>query len=133
MLDYETALTLGGIAALAAVIFLYIKVLPKRLDGTFTNPVMQWLHDYFHFKNLYIESVMRFIFVLTTAAVVCVGVFMMLGYVGYGRYKESTFLPGLLMTVIGPVVLRLVYEGTMMFILLVKNVIEINKKLSNKQ
>lgn len=132
MIDYETALILGSIAAIAATIFLYIMVLPKRLDGNFSNPILQWLHDYFHFKKLYIESVLRFIFVLASAAIVCYGFFTMLGYVGYGRYKESTFLPGLLLMVLGPVVLRLFYEGTMMFILLVKNVIEINKKLSNK-
>ena len=132
MIDYETALILGSIAAIAATIFLYIMVLPKRLDGNFSNPILQWLHDYFHFKKLYIESVLRFIFVLASAAIVCYGFFAMLGYVGYGRYKESTFLPGLLLMVFGPVVLRLFYEGTMMFILLVKNVIEINKKLSNK-
>ena len=133
MFEFETAIILGCIAAVIVTIYLYSKVLPQKLDGTFEKNIFQKLHDYFHFKKLYIESVLKFIFVLATVAVVCVGVFMLLGYTGYGRYKDSTFLYGLIMIIGGPISLRLAYEGVMMFILLVKNVIEINNKLSKEK
>ena len=45
---------------------------------------------------------------------------------GFGGERRSSAL----LAVPGPVVLRLVYEGTMMLILMVKNVIEIYNKLS---
>ena len=43
-----------------------------------------------------------------------------------------TLFLGLALAVIGPIVLRLIYEGILMFILLVKNVIEINNKMKDK-
>jgi hypothetical protein len=41
----------------------------------------------------------------------------------------NNILIGLAITVLGPIALRLAYEMLMMFILLVKNVIDINGKL----
>ena len=129
-MEFETGLGLASIAAIVLTILLYIKVLPKKLDGTFEKKGLQKLHDYFHFKKLYLESVMKFIFVLATVTVVCVGVFMLFSYTGYGRWKESMFWYGVIMLVAGPISVRLAYEGIMMFILLVKNVMDINNKLS---
>ena len=138
MFSYEVALALGSIAAVVVTVLLYIKVLPRKLDGTFENPWFQRLHDFFHFKKLYLEEVLKFLYVLATVSSVCIGVFMLLGY--YESYswsyyggghttKESLFLYGLLMIVGGPVSIRLAYEVIMMFILLVKNTIEINNKM----
>ena len=138
MFEFSTALVLGAIAGIAATIFLYIKVLPKKLDGTFEKDIFQKLHDYFHFKHLYLEDVLKFIFVLATVVTVCAGAFLLLGYEESYHYsswsgsyttRESTFLYGLGLIVGGPISLRLVYEGMMMFILLVKNTIDINNKL----
>jgi len=130
----------------AGMILLYLKVLPKKFDGTFTNKFMQIAHDYFNFKKLYLESVLKFLFTLLT--VVCIaagaaqvivsffGVFQnLVRVIEYGMsfmYVISAFfggvLGGVLTIVVGPIIVRLVYEGIMMFIILVKNVIEINNK-----
>ena len=45
-------------------------------------------------------------------------------------FLPQTLPPGVLRMVLGPVMLRLSYEGIMMFLLLVKNTAEINQKLS---
>ena len=108
-------------------------------------------HDYFNFKKLYIESVLKFLFTLLTVVCVAVGVsaivtsflgvFQNIGYmIEYGmpfRYFASAFFGGVfggvLMIAVGPVVVRLVYEGIMMFIILVKNVIEINNKTKTSE
>lgn len=137
MFSYSTGIILGSIAAIAATILLYIKVLPRKLDGSFQNKWLQFLHDFFHFKKLYLEEVLKFFFVLATVTCVCVGIFMLVSYdesYHYSRYgsyttKESMFLYGLLLIVGGPISLRLVYEGIMMFILLVKNVMDLNNKV----
>ena len=138
MFSYEVGLTLGSVAALVVTILLYIKVMPRKLDGTFDNPWLQRLHDFFHFKKLYLEEVLKFLYVLATVATVCVGVFMLLSYYeswswsyygGGHTTKESLFLYGLLMIVGGPISVRLAYEVLMMFILVVKNVIDINNKM----
>ena len=130
MMNMGIALILGVVGGIALTVWLYRAVLPAAKDGSFEKPVYQLLHDYFHFKKLYLEDVLRALFVLGTAMCVGVGAFLLLGYTGYGYYKVSTFLPGLMTLVLGPVALRLTYEGIMMFLLLVKNTIEINNKLS---
>ena len=142
MFELETAAVLALLATIVVMIVLYRKVLPRSKDGTFNGKFGQFLHDYFHFKKLYVEEVLKFIFTLATVACVCFGVFVMLGYEEHYSYsyysgstmrKESTFLYGLLITVAGPIALRLVYELAMMGIMLVKNVIDINNKLPNKK
>lgn len=140
-----------GIAAVVVgMIFLYRKVIPAKLDGTFGNKWMQRLHDYFNFKKLYIEAVLKVIFTVLTITFVVFGVVGVLtafsdllfnmidsamnGYfaVAFGRYMSSFFvslLESLALIVVGPVVTRLIYEGTMMLILMVKNVMDINNKI----
>ena len=138
------------VLTIAGMVFLYLKILPKKLDGSFSNKFLQIVHDYFNFKKLYLESVLKFLFTLLTVACIAVGiatvlssfigVFESLSYIiDYGmpfRYLVSSFFGGvfggILIIVAGPIVVRLSYEGIMMFIILVKNVIEINNKKENK-
>ena len=134
------ALTIVG------MVFLYLKIIPKKFDGSFSNNFTQIIHDYFNFKKLYLESVLKFLFTLLTIACVAsglamivtsfLGIFQNLGYlIEYDMPFASAFFGGvfggLATIVIGPILVRLVYEGMMMFILLVKNVIEINNKTKN--
>ena len=139
MFPVNVGVILGSIAALVLTIVLYITVMPRKLDGTFQKPILQKLHDFFHFKKLYLEEVLKFFYVLATITVICIGVFMLLSYYesyswsyyGGSHYtQESTFGYGLGLLLVGPIALRLIYEVSLMFILLVKNTIEINNKLS---
>ena len=68
--------------------------------------------------------------------------FLLLGYTESYHYsyysggyttRESTFLYCLAVLVGGPIALRLTYEGLMMLILAVKNIMDINNKLPNKK
>ena len=146
MSAFLTILFVAGVVA--AMVLLYLKVLPQKLDGTFGSKLLQFLHDYFSFKKLYVESVLKFLFALLTVACVVGGVVGIVGAVfgffggivdamDYGSWYFSEivlgrFFAGVLgsagMIALGPVAVRLTYEFTMMFILLVKNVIEINNK-----
>ena len=111
----------------------YIKIMPKKYDQKFDKPIFQFLHDLFHFKKLYLEEVLKFVYVAATIATVTIGAFLLLAYEYswgyYSSHKESTFLYGLIFIVAGPIAVRLAYEIIMMFILVVKNVIDINRKL----
>ena len=145
------AAVVGILAAIAATVLLYLKVIPAKFDGTFKKKIPQKLHDYFNFKSLYLETVLKVIFTFLSVACVAAGalmatvgnVFWFIGrvidyieyssyyYGGFGRILGQfglNFVIGVGIAVIAPVVLRLVYEGMLMFILLVKNVIEINNK-----
>lgn len=137
-MNYEVSLVLGIISAIVLTVFLYIKVMPGKKDGTFNKGILQFLHNYFNFKKLYLEEVLKCVFSLATIACVTTGALLLISteevyhysyYSGSYYTKESTFLYGLLVMVAGPIALRLVYEVMMMFILLVKNVMDINNKL----
>jgi len=125
----DVALVIGLIATVVAVVLLYVLVLPKKMDGNLNNKFLQFLHDFFHFKKLYIESVLKFIFTVLTVFCIAYGFFFMFSQETYWGYSQSFFVPGLCLLVFGPILLRISYELMMMTILLVQNVIDINRKM----
>lgn len=130
----ETLIIIGIILAVAATIFICVRVLPKKYDGRLDSKFLQFLHDFFNFKTFYIEALTKFIFVLLTCLCIFVGFLLMFGkfeYYGYFgmTFTQSTFLYGLGIMLLGPLVLRVTYEFVMMAILLVQNVIDINRKM----
>lgn len=129
----KVAIILGLIVAIVAIVVLYLKVLPSEVDGKLNNKFLQFLHDYFHFKKLYIESVLRFLFAFATVLTVSFGFFLLISFeTTFWGDTQSYFLPGLLLIVLGPIVLRVTYELLMMVILLVQSVISINDKLKKQ-
>lgn len=142
------------LAAIAATVLLCIKVLPAKKDGTFSKKLMQHTHDYFNFKKLYLEQILKILFAFLTIASILVGVisatlgnfiqfignlsdaikFDAYDYMSKYIWKAlgNNFLRGIAIAVLGPIALRLAYELLMMFVLLVKNVIDINGKLKGK-
>lgn len=142
------ALVIGILISIAATVLLFIKVLPAKYDGTFSKKIFQKIHDYFNFKNLYLESVLKALFTFLSITCVVGGfltatvgntIWMISTLIEYSGYSYGTewifrsyftnFFGCIAIAILGPVVLRLVYEGFMMFILLVKNVVDINKKM----
>ena len=135
-MDYEISLPLGAVLSLILTIVLYVKIMPRKKDGKFQKSFHQFLHDYFHFKKLYLEEVLKWVFTLATVGCVVCGALLLISVDPYGWYSsysgwhsESTFGYGIALMLGGPIALRLSYELLMMFILLVKNVMEINNTL----
>lgn len=130
----ETLIIIGIVLAVAATIFICVRVMPKKYDGRLDSKFLQFLHDFFNFKTFYIEALTKFIFILLTCLCIFVGFLLMFGkfeYYGYFgmTFTQSTFLYGLGIMLLGPLVLRVTYEFVMMAILLVQNVIDINRKM----
>jgi len=130
---------LSVIATIVAVILLYIKVLPENKRASLP-PIGKFAADFFSFKELYLEKVMRFFYILGTVSCIVTGALMLYGfehseytsYYGYTRSNTTWYGGyGIALAIVGPIVLRLAYEGVMMFILLVKNTIEINNKMKS--
>jgi len=97
--------------------------------------ILKSVHDLVNFKYLFVEKVLQALYIFSTALVLLLGFFMLFYVkegVDYGFYKTDDVWYGgygLLLMLLGPVVLRLVYELILMFVLLVKNTMQINKKL----
>ena len=125
------AVILGAIFALASTILAVIFITPESKRSTLNN-FFKFVHDLFNFKFLIIEKILKFLYIFSTCYCIMVGFFMLFSVERFGSYYSQSYaLPGLLVMVLGPVAVRIVYEGIMMFILLVKNVIQINNKLKS--
>ena len=125
---------LGALAAVAATVLLYIFVLPENKREKLPK-ILKIICDIFSFKELYLEKIFRALYVLSTVACITVGACMIFGfdiYIGaYHNYTNWYGGYGLLIMLLGPIALRITFESVMMFILLVKNVIQINNKLKS--
>lgn len=88
------------------VYFLFIKK-----DTKLKSKFLQWLKSFLDFKVMWIESLLKVIYYMGT-------IFMIL--VSFAFIGDS-FLVFLLCLVFGPVILRLIYEGFMMYIMIWRN------------
>ena len=139
-MDFDRFSTMGlvlflGISlALALTVLTYIFILPEKKRGKL-NKLGQFISDIFNFKFLVIEKVLQFFYILSTFICIALGVCMMFGIEVTTYYDTDVHwygLYGILLVIVGPIVVRLAYEALMLGLLLVKNVIEINRKLKSQ-
>lgn len=128
-------MAVAGAVALIFSILLCIFVIPvskkKHLNGFFLM-----LHNIFNFRKLLIEGVYKFLYAFCTLSSVLVGIVTTFwwdkiphyGYKGVTYTYEWRGYFGILLLIFGPILVRIVFEGIMMFIIAVKNIIEINSK-----
>ena len=125
------------VLAIAATVLAFIFIVPDK-PRVKSNAFLKILHDTFNFKFLIIEKILQALYIFATGYVITLG-FCMLFYVDIGETYLYYSTPtkwyggyGLLIMLIGPIIVRLSYEVLMMFVLLIKNVIQINNKLKNE-
>ena len=126
-----TSFGLGLAAVIISIILtilLAILVVPeKRRNGL--PKFFQVIHDICNVKGLLLEKVLKSLYIFSTNNVMLTGIFT---WFSGGYNFGMTFLTGLLILVLGPILVRLAYEFLMLFVLLVKNVIQINNKLNGR-
>jgi hypothetical protein len=106
----------GGI--LVYFLFVNAKTEPK---GKFAK----WLKDFLSFKIMWIEPILKVIYYVATIFTVLYS-FTFLALGGYG------FLMFLMCLVLGPIIIRIVYEATMMFIMIWRNTRDIAENTKKK-
>ena len=110
----------GGI--LVYFLFVNSKTTPK-------NKFAKWLKDFLAFKIMWIEGILKIIYYFATIFVILYS-FSYFGMVNYmGGYA---FLMFILTLVLGPILVRLVYEVTMMFIMIWHNTKDIAENTKKK-
>lgn len=106
----------GGI--LVYFLFVKAKTEPK---GKFAK----WLKDFLSFKIMWIEPILKVVYYVATIFTVLYS-FTFLALGGYG------FLMFLMCLVLGPIIIRIVYEATMMFIMIWRNTRDIAENTKKK-
>ena len=123
-------LIVAVVLAIAATVLAFIFVVPEKRREKL-NAFGKFLHDLCTFKFLVVEKILQALYIFSTAFIVLYGVLQLFNvqrdyWTGASRWMGGT---GLLCIIVGPIAVRLSYELMMMAILLVKNVISINRKL----
>ena len=101
---------IGGIAA-------YVLFLNKK--DKVTNKKLAWIKDFFNFKHLILEQILKISYVILTIFITLTS-FNLIG---------NNFGGFLFQLIVGNILLRLIYEGALIAIMIWKNTTEINKKL----
>ena len=115
--EFGAGLVTGFILTICVYLFLTTNRREKPMKGFF-----RWLRDFFTFKKIYIEAILRFLYILTTCIIFSFGFY---------RIFEKGWR-GLIVMIAGPVIVRIAYEILMLGILAVKNLMEINNLLQGK-
>ena len=107
---------IGGI--LVYFLFVKSKTEPK---GKF----VKWLKDFLSFKIMWIEPILKVVYYIATIYIILLS-FTFLAAGGTGVLMFFLFL------ILGPVIVRIVYEMTMMFIMIWRNTKDISDNTKKK-
>ena len=123
---------IGGILAVVATVLAYVFIVPENRREKL-NAFGKFLHDTCNFKYLIAEKILQALYIFFTADMIILGFFMLFA-APKDFFGDRHWLGGygILVMVLGPIVIRLVYELLMMAVLLLKNVISINNKLRSQ-
>lgn len=120
-MDYTKAILIALFIAIVATVLSFIFIVPEGRREKL-NAFGKFLHDTFTFKYLVVEKILQALYILATIFLIVFGLITLFDAV----------VPGLLVMIAGPIILRLVYEVLMMWVLLVKHVITIDRKLKDQ-
>ena len=100
--------------------FLFVKA-KEEPKGKF----LKWLKDFLTFKVMWIEPILKVVYYIATIFII-LNSFSFLSLGGYG------VMMWLLTLILGPVILRVAYEATMMFIMIWRNTRDIAENTKKK-
>ena len=130
---YNTAATLpegfyiwfiiAGVLALVGGILLYFLFVKSKTEpkGKFAK----WLKDFLSFKIMWLEPILKIAYYVLTIGCILVS----FGFLGYGGSGVLMFFTTL---ILGPIIIRLCYEMTMMFIMIWRNTRDIAENTEKK-
>lgn len=114
----------GIISAVIAVIggiALYFTFLSKNNEGKFEG-FKAWMYDFLTFRKMVIEHVLKIVYLI-------LAIFITLSSLGL---ISTSFIAFILTLVIGNLVLRVIYELSLVILIICRNTTEINKKMDKK-
>ena len=115
--NIQTWMTVSLILAIVGGILIYVLFVKSKKKQD--NKFLAWCKDFFDYKKMLIEDLLKAIYLI-------LAIYITLSSFAYIGTNFATFILTLLA---GNVILRLVFEGSLVLIMIWKNTTEINKKL----
>lgn len=109
------------VLALCGALVMYFWFLNKKNDGKFKGFVA-WLYDMFSFKKMIVEALLKITYLFVT-------IFLTLYSLGL---LFVTPLPAIMLLLLGNLGVRIVYEFSLMMVMICRNTSDINSKLNKK-
>ena len=114
-------IVLSLILAIVGGILVYFLFLSKKNEGKFKGFV-GWLYDFLSFKKMFLEALLKITY-LIVAIYITLSSFALIG---------TSFLSFLLTLVLGNVIARVIYEFSLILLVICRNTTEIAKNTSKK-
>lgn len=137
---YETPATRlmnGGIfligAAILAVIVgvvLFVTFMSKKHEGKHQG-VLEKVYNFLNFNRFYAENIVRLLYVIAVCVLVLVGIALML--LGLDAHASAIFWMGAGLLVLGNLAARICCELVMMFIILCRKTVSVDRRLSKME
>ena len=115
----STWIVISLVLAIIGGIVLYFTYLAKKNENKFTG-FWGWMYDFLTFKKMVIENILRITYLI-------IALFVTLS--SFALISES-FLAFIMYLIIGNLSVRLIYELSLVVLILCRNTTEINKKLT---
>jgi len=112
-------LVIAAVIAVVGGIVLYFTFLSRKNDGRFKGFV-GWIYDFLSFKKLTIENILKLTYLI-------LAIFTTLG--SFASIPTS-FVLFLVILILGNLVLRILYEVSLVLLVICRNTTEINTKLN---
>lgn len=116
-----TVMAILLILAVVLTVLAFIFIVPENRREKL-NAFGKFLHDTCNFNYLLIEKILQVLYIFLTVFAILMGLYTLV----------HNFWVGLALTIIMPIVIRLIYEFLMMAVLLLKHVSMIDNKLKNQ-
>lgn len=116
-----TWMLVSAVAALIGGIVVYLVFLNKSNEGKYKGFV-NWLYDFLSFKSMFAEVLLKVVY-LILAIYITLSSFALIGI---------NFIAFLAYLIIGNLVLRLMFEFSLVILVICRNTTEINKKLKKE-
>ena len=123
-------LAAAAILAVIAGIVLFLTFLNKKHEGKY-HGFWGKLYNFLNFNRFYAEGIVRFLYVITVCVLVLVGVAQMI--LGLLNGFSAVFWLGAGLLVLGNLAARICCELVMMFIILCRKTVSIDRRLSKME
>ncbi len=114
-----TSLVIILLVAVILAIVLNFTFLSKKNEGKYKGALGK-IYNFLCFNKFYVEEIFKLIYIITAVVITVIGLIMLFNF---------NFIVGLLIIIIANVLLRITYELIMMFIILCRKTVSIDKRL----
>ena len=121
-INFSVWMIVSIILAVVGGILIYFLFLSKKNEGKFKG-FAGWLYDFLSFKKMFMEALLKITY-LILALYITLSSFALIG---------TNFIAFLGTLILGNVILRLVYEFSLLLLVICRNTTDISKKLSNRK